>query len=136
MTRNPEDEWRGADFIRIERAKHLIGAHYRGELRCRLEAPGYATVETMVRRVPGFEIAGYDKATLRAFSTRRAEALAWVKECNLDELSATVMQQAAPGRCPEFRSQSGHHGSMFRQRKRVNDCQDRVRRARQPRRPP
>ncbi|MDE0209439.1 MAG: relaxase domain-containing protein, partial [Boseongicola sp.] len=36
----------------------------------------------------------YDKATLRAFSTRRAEALAWVKERNLDSRSAAVMQQA------------------------------------------
>ena len=94
MTRNPEGEWRSADFIRIERAKHLIGAHYRGELKRRLEALGYATEQTMVGSVPGFEIAGYDRATLRAFSTRRAEALAWARERNLDSRSAAVMQQA------------------------------------------
>ncbi|MDE0417755.1 MAG: relaxase domain-containing protein [bacterium] len=94
MTRNAEGEWRSADFIKIERSKHLIGAHYRGELKRRLEALGYATEQTMVGSVPGFEIAGYDKATLRAFSTRRAEALAWVKERNLDARSAAVMQQA------------------------------------------
>ena len=94
MTRNAEGEWRSADFIKIERTKHLIGAHYRGELKRRLEALGYATEQTMVGSVPGFEIAGYDKATLRAFSTRRAEALAWVKERNLDSASAAVMQQA------------------------------------------
>ena len=94
MTRNPDDEWRSADFIRIERAKLLIGAHYRAELRRRIEALGYATEQTMVGSVPGFEIAGYDKATLKAFSTRRAEALAWARERNLDERSAAVMQQA------------------------------------------
>ena len=48
----------------------------------------------MVGSVPGFEIAGYDKATLNAFSTRRAEAVAWARERNLDERSAAVMQQA------------------------------------------
>ena len=94
MTQNAEGEWRSADFIKIERAKLLIGAHYRSELKRRLEALGYATVQTMVGSVPGFEIAGYDKATLKAFSTRRAEALAWVKERNLDAASASVMQQA------------------------------------------
>ena len=94
MTRNPEGEWRSADFIKVERAKHLIGAHYRGELKRRLEALGYATEQTMVGNIPGFEIAGYDKETLKAFSTRRVEALAWVKERNRDARSAAVMQQA------------------------------------------
>ena len=94
MTQNAEGAWRSADFIRTERAKLLIGAHYRSELKRRLEALGYATEQTMVGSVPGFEIAGYDKATLKAFSTRRAEALAWVKERNLDAASASVMQQA------------------------------------------
>ena len=94
MTRNAEGEWRSADFIKLERAKLLIGAHYRSELKRRLEALGYATEQTMVGSVPGFEIAGYDRATLKAFSTRRAEALAWVKERNFDSGSAAVMQQA------------------------------------------
>ncbi len=94
MTRNAEGDWRSADFIKLERAKLLIGAHYRSELKRRLEALGYATEQTMVGSVPGFEIAGYDRATLKAFSTRRAEALAWVKERNLDDRSAAVMQQA------------------------------------------
>ncbi len=94
MTRNAEGAWKSADFIKVERARLLIGAHYRSELKRRLEALGYATEQTMVGSVPGFEIAGYDRATLKAFSTRRAEALAWVKERNLDDRSAAVMQQA------------------------------------------
>ena len=59
-----------------------------------LEALGSATEQTMMGSAPGFEIAGYHRATLKAFSTRRAEALAWVKGHNLDDRSAAVMQQA------------------------------------------
>ena len=59
----------------------------------RIEALGYATTQTMAGSVPGFEIAGYSKRHLKAFSTRREEALRWVKERNLDA-SASVMQQA------------------------------------------
>ena len=93
MTRNAEGEWRSADFIRLERSKLLIGAFYRSELKRRIEALGYATTQTMVGSIPGFEIAGYDRSHLKAFSTRRAEALAWARERNLGT-SASVMQQA------------------------------------------
>ncbi len=48
----------------------------------------------MVGSVPGFGIAGYDETTCQAFSTHRAEAMRWARERNLDECSATVMQQA------------------------------------------
>ena len=93
MTRNAEGEWRSADFIRLERSKLLIGAFYRSELKRRIEALGYATTQTMVGSIPGFEIAGYDRSHLKAFSTRREEALAWARERNLGT-SASVMQQA------------------------------------------
>ncbi|MDE0419151.1 MAG: relaxase domain-containing protein, partial [bacterium] len=93
MTQNEEGAWRSADFIKIERSKLLIGAFYRHELKRRIEALGYATTQTMVGSVPGFEIAGYSKQHLKAFSTRREEALKWAKEKNLDA-NASVMQQA------------------------------------------
>ena len=93
MTQNEEGAWRSADFIKIERSKLLIGAFYRSELKRRLEALGYATTQTMVGSVPGFEIAGYTREHLKAFSTRREEALKWARERNLDA-SASVMQQA------------------------------------------
>ena len=93
MTQNAEVQWRSADFIRLERSKLLIGAFYRNELKRRIEALGYATTRTMVGSIPGFEIAGYDRSHLKAFSTRREEALAWARERNLGT-SASVMQQA------------------------------------------
>ncbi len=61
MTQNVEGAWRSADFIRIERSKLLIGAFYRSELKRRIEALDYATKQTMVGSVPGFEIAGYTR---------------------------------------------------------------------------
>ncbi len=93
MTQNADGAWRSADFIKLERSKLLIGAFYRSELKRRIEALGYATTQTMVGSVPGFEIAGYTKQHLKAFSTRREEALTWAREKNL-AASASVMQQA------------------------------------------
>ena len=71
MTRGRDGGWRSAEFTSVERSKLLIGAYYRNELRTRLEGIGYATVPTLVGRMPGFEIAGYQRPKLDAFSTRR-----------------------------------------------------------------
>ena len=79
MTRNRAGEWRSAEFTAVERSKLLIGAYYRHELRTRLEALGYATVPTLIGRMPGFEIAGYARPMLDAFSTRRRELLAYMR---------------------------------------------------------
>ena len=59
MTRGRDGNWRSAEFTSVERSKLLIGAYYRNELRTRLEKIGYATVPTLVGRMPGFEIAGF-----------------------------------------------------------------------------
>ena len=89
MTQNAEGAWRSANFFKLERSKLLIGAFYRSELKRRLEALGYATTQMMVGSVPGFEIAGYTKQHLKAFSTRREEALRRAKEKNLGMRSAS-----------------------------------------------
>ena len=73
MTRGRDGDWRSAEFTAVQRSKLLIGAYYRNELRARLEKIGYATVPTLVGRMPGFEIAGYQRPMLDAFSTRRRE---------------------------------------------------------------
>ena len=69
----------------MERSKLLIGAYYRNELRTRLEKIGYATVPTLVGRMPGFEIAGYKRPMLEAFLTRRRELLYYMQERGWEE---------------------------------------------------
>ena len=83
MTRNASGEWRSVEPTRIKRSEKLIGAVYRNELARRLQALGMAVTARMVGRVPGFELAGYDRSFLDAFSGRRAEILAYLKEHNL-----------------------------------------------------
>ncbi len=92
MTRNAAGEWRSAEFTAAFRAKKLLGAYYRTELQRRVEAIGYATVPTLVGRVPGFEIAGYPKALLERFSTRRRDLLAWLEAHGLEYTPANAQQ--------------------------------------------
>ena len=94
VTRNREGAWRSAEFTAIERSKHLIGAVYRHELRARLEAIGYATVPSLIGRVPGFEIAGYARALLDAFSTRRRDLLAYLRDRGWAYTPARAQQAA------------------------------------------
>ena len=92
MTRNADGDWRSAEFTALFRAKKLMGAYYRAELRRRVEAIGYATVRTLVGTVPGFEVAGYPKALLEQFSTRRRDLLAWLEARGLEYTPANAQQ--------------------------------------------
>ena len=94
MTRGRDGDWRSAEFTAVERSKLLIGAYYRHELRARLEEIGYATVPTLVGRMPGFEIAGYRRPTLVAFSTRRRELLDYMRERGWENTPARAQQAA------------------------------------------
>ena len=94
MTRGRNGEWRSAEFTAVERSKLLIGAYYRNELRMGLEKIGYATVPTLVGRMPGFEIAGYGKPMLDAFSTRRRELLDYMQERGWENTPARAQQAA------------------------------------------
>ena len=94
MTRNDEGEWRSAEFTSLERSKLLIGAYYRNELRTRLEELGYATTPTLVGRMPGFEIAGYERPLLDAFSTRRRDLLDYMEEQGWENTPARTQQAA------------------------------------------
>ena len=90
MTRGPDGSWRSLDTGRLHSRRLLIGAHYRNELARRLVALGYELEETMIGPVPGFEIAGWEKATLDAFSTRRKEIVDHVEEKGWDYNAATA----------------------------------------------
>ena len=94
MTRGRNGEWRSAEFTAVERSKLLIGAYYRNELRMGLKKIGYATVPTLVGRMPGFEIAGYQKLMLDAFSTRRRELLDYMQERGWENTPARTQQAA------------------------------------------
>ena len=83
MTRNAAGDWRSVEPTKLLRGRKLIGAYYRNELARRLQSLGMAVTSTMVGNVPGFELAGYDKSFLDAFSGRRAEILAYLKEHDL-----------------------------------------------------
>ena len=94
MTRGRDGDWRSAEFTSVERSKLLIGAYYRNELRTRLEGIGYATVPTLVGRMPGFEIAGYERPMLDAFSTRRRELLDYMADRGWENTPARTQQAA------------------------------------------
>ena len=94
MTRNASGEWRSVEPTAIRRSEKLIGAYYRNELARRLQSLGMATTPTLIGRVPGFELAGYDRAFLDAFSGRRAVILAFLEEHGL-EYNARNTQFAA-----------------------------------------
>ena len=87
MTRTASGEWRSVEPTKIRRSQKLIGAYYRNELARRLQALGMAVSPTLVGRIPGFELAGYERSFLDAFSGRRREILAYLEH---QELSYTA----------------------------------------------
>ena len=80
MTRTASGDWRSVEPTRIRRSAKLIGAYYRNELARRLQALGMAVTPTLVGRIPGFELAGYDRSFLEVFSGRRREILAHLEK--------------------------------------------------------
>ena len=94
MTRGRDGDWRSAEFTSVERSKLLIGAYYRNELRTRLEKIGYVTVPTLVGWMPGFEIAGYRRPMLEAFSTRHRELLDYMQDRGWENTPARTQQAA------------------------------------------
>ena len=94
MTRNRAGEWRSVEPTEIRRNVKLIGAYYRQQLARRLIELGWRIESTMIGGVPGFEIAGYPRALLDTFSSRRREILAWLDAHGLP-YSAALTQQAA-----------------------------------------
>ena len=94
MTRTASGEWRSVEPTKIRRSEKLIGAFYRNELARRLQALGMAVSSTLVGRVPGFELAGYERSFLDAFPGRRREILAHLERLGLP-CTAAHTQMAA-----------------------------------------
>ena len=87
MTRTHSSRWRPVDPTSLRRNRNLIGAFYRNVLAARLHDLGLVMVATMIGRVPGFEIAGYDQAFLDEFSSRRREILEHLDRLGLPRTS-------------------------------------------------
>ena len=94
MTRTASGEWRSVEPTRIRRSQKLIGAYYRNELARRLQALGMAVVPRMVGPVPGFELAGYERSFIDAFSGRRRAILEYMEQKELS-YTAENTQKAA-----------------------------------------
>ncbi|MYE60401.1 MAG: relaxase domain-containing protein [Alphaproteobacteria bacterium] len=101
MTRNAAGEWRSVEPTALRRSAKLIGAFYRNELARRLEALGMAVAPRLVGRVPGFELAGYSRAFVEAFSGRRLEIEADLERRNLPLTAANAQQAALRTRRPK-----------------------------------
>ncbi len=94
MTRDGEGHWKSIEPTLLHRNARLIGAYYRNELSRRLVEKGYSIEPAMAGRLPSFEIAGYDRGLLAAFSTRRRDILAYMEEKGWDH-GAAAAQVAA-----------------------------------------
>ena len=94
MTQDGEGRWKSIEPTLLHRNARLIGAYYRNELSRRLMEKGYSIEPAMAGRLPSFEIAGYDRGLLAAFSTRRREILAYMEEKGWDH-GAAATQVAA-----------------------------------------
>ena len=79
MTRYME-QWRSAEIGLLRRSEKLIGAFYRNELAWGLRKAGFALRPSMIGRVPGFEISGWPRAVLEAFSSRRRQIVKYIRE--------------------------------------------------------
>ena len=73
-------QWRSAEIGLLRRSEKLIGAFYRNELAHGLRKAGFALRPSMIGRVPGFEISGWPRAALEAFSSRRRQILDYIRE--------------------------------------------------------
>ena len=94
MTRTASGEWRSVEPTKIRRSQKLIGAYYRNELARRLQALGMAVSPTLVGRVPGVELAGYERSFIDAFSGRRRAILEYLEQKELP-YTAENTQKAA-----------------------------------------
>ena len=75
-----DGRWRSVEIGLLRSHERLIGAYYRNALAHGLRKAGFALRPTMIGAVPCFEIAGWPKEALEAFSSRRRDILAYIRE--------------------------------------------------------
>ena len=94
VTRGPTGDWRSLALARVAGHRHVLGAVFRSALARGLRERGYALRPRKIGHLWGFEIAGYDRPILEAFSSRRLELLAAIKEAGRDYSPATAQWAA------------------------------------------
>lgn len=94
MTHGTDDKWRSIEPTALRQNIKLIGAFYRNELAAELLNNGYELTPSKIGSVPSFEIAGYVRSDIEAFSSRRADILAYIAERGW-EYNARNAQKAA-----------------------------------------
>jgi conjugative relaxase-like TrwC/TraI family protein len=81
VTQRPDGEWRALRNDALFKENTLIGAVYHAELRASLEKLGYKI--ELTGKHGSFEIAGIDRATISAWSTRHNEIKAVAKDLDI-----------------------------------------------------
>ena len=90
MTRNANGEWRSVEPTLLRRNRRVFGAWYRNDLARRLRDLGYELTPTTVGGLPSFEIAGWSREWLKAFSTRRRDILRHMESEGLEYTTANA----------------------------------------------
>ena len=83
MTKGEDGKWRSLDMGGLRAQMKFIGAYYRNELAAGLRELGYDINPDKAGQILSFSIGEHKQETLDAFSTRRQDILAWLKENNM-----------------------------------------------------
>ena len=116
MTRNANGEWRSVEPTLLRRNRRVFGAWYRNDLAKRLLELGYELVPTTVGGLPSFEIAGWSREWLEAFSTRRRDILRHMADEGLEYTTANAQAAALATRGRKAEPVRGELVKLWRNR--------------------
>ena len=116
MTRNVKGEWRSVEPTLLKRNRRVFGAWYRNDLARRLRDLGYELVPTTVGGLPSFEIAGWSREWLEAFSTRRQDILRHMEDAGLEYTTANAQAATLATRGRKVEPVKGELIKLWRQR--------------------
>ena len=116
MTRNRSGEWRSVEPTLLRRNRRVFGAWYRNDLARRLRGLGYELVPTTVGGLPSFEIAGWSREWLEAFSTRRQDILRYMEDAGLEYTTANAQAATLATRGKKVEPVKGELVKLWRQR--------------------
>ena len=116
MTRNRSGEWRSVEPTPLKRNRRVFGAWYRNDLARRLRDLGYDLVPTTVGGLPSFEIAGWSREWLDAFSTRRQDILKHMEDAGLEYTTANAQAATLATRGRKAEPVKGELVKLWRQR--------------------